>query len=502
MTTDSLKKRYGIKLLANIITGVINALLIAIVPKALGPLAYGHFIFLQQFYNQLISFFDASTSTAFFTKLSADNNRKELIPFYFVFSIVLLFTIFAIIIGIESFGLHSFFFTSIPVEYIYLAVLFGFFTWVNQIFTKISDAFALTVSVELIKIVHKIFMLVAIVFIINNFLFDLSVFYYFQIVFLFVFVVVLSFLFTRKGIVFRSLFNFNLDFKNISQEFYKYCSPLFIFNLVAISVGIFDIWLLQKISGSVETGFYGLAYSIAAMCFLFTSAMTPVIMREFSKYSAIQDMVAIKGLFARYVPMLYAIAAYFSIFIAFEAENLLAIFTDKRFEGAYLALIIIAFYPLHQTYGQINAALLFATEDTIKYRNIGLFSSVIGLIFSFLFIYWLEWGAVGFACKMILIQIISVNIQLFFNVKKLMLKFRKFVAHQIYTIVFFCSVATLSALLVGNNFSIEASFLVHGLSYTLLAIIGLFVFPVIIGTSRSELHGLVMRVVNRKTNKV
>ena len=76
--SDSLKKRYAIKLLANIVTGIINAVLVAIVPKALGPIVYGQFTFLQQFFNQLVAFMDASTSIGFFTKLSAKKCRREL----------------------------------------------------------------------------------------------------------------------------------------------------------------------------------------------------------------------------------------------------------------------------------------------------------------------------------------------------------------------------------------------------------------------------------------
>mgnify|MGYP000069407772 CR=1 FL=1 len=87
----SLKKRYLIKLCSNIVNGLINIVLVAIVPKALGPVAFGQFSYLQQFFMQFIAFLDAGTSTAFFTKLSANSTRKELLSFYFIFSIVVPF---------------------------------------------------------------------------------------------------------------------------------------------------------------------------------------------------------------------------------------------------------------------------------------------------------------------------------------------------------------------------------------------------------------------------
>ena len=80
---DSLKKRYSIKLLANIIAALINAVIVAVVPKALGPVAYGQFVYIQDFFMKFIGFLDMGSSIAFFTKLSAKQDRKELMTFYF-----------------------------------------------------------------------------------------------------------------------------------------------------------------------------------------------------------------------------------------------------------------------------------------------------------------------------------------------------------------------------------------------------------------------------------
>ena len=496
--SDSLKKRYAIKLLANIVTGIINAVLVAIVPKALGPIVYGQFTFLQQFFNQLVAFLDASTSIGFFTKLSAKNSRKELIKVYSFFSLVLLSILFLFLFLIKQLGYSEVFLSGIPNDYIYLGLWFGFLTWFTQVYIKISDAYALTVSVELIKIIHKLLMLGALLYIINYLPFDLSFYYYFHFLSLVSFILVLSFLFCNKGIVSASVFSVKTDYKNICYEFYKFCSPLFLFNCIAISIGIFDIWLLQNTSGSIETGFYGLAYSIAAMCFLFTSAMTPVITREFSKSFAENNLVEISRLFLRYVPMLYAIAAYFSVFIVFEAENLLSIFTDERFKNAYFALVILAFYPLHQTYGQINTSLFFATEETVKYRNIGLLSSLVGLVFSYLFIYKLEYGAAGFAWKMVLTQLLGVNFQLFCNIKKLKLNFLSFLYHQIYTVIFFCIIAYVSSKVINIESSLEINFIVTGVVYSFFGALCIFIFPSIIGVSRQQLFTTLSNTLKRK----
>ena len=177
MNEDSLKKRYIVKLLSNILNGITNIILIAIVPKALGTVAYGQFVYIQNFFAQMTSFLDAGTSLAFFTKLSAKNTRKELISFYFLFSLLLLFVLLFIVYFIYLYDYSSLFMPEIPEKYIFLGLWFGFLTWITQVFIKISDAYALTVSIELIKIIHKFLSLFLLVFLMNLFVFVFIIFH-------------------------------------------------------------------------------------------------------------------------------------------------------------------------------------------------------------------------------------------------------------------------------------------------------------------------------------
>ncbi len=494
---DSLQKRYSIKLAANIVGGLINIILVAIVPKALGPVAFGQFSYLQQFFSQIIAFIDGGTSTAFFTKLSARNERKELISFYFIFSICLFIVLILFFSIVNITGHVAYFAPGIPPEYLYLGLWFGFFTWFTQIFIKIADAYALTISVELIKISHKLVMLGLLLYLVQKPIFNLTYYFYFHYFSLLSFLLLIAVLFIRKGVLSIDLVTLKLAYKRLIAEFVKFSSSIFIFNIVAIAVALFDIWLLQKTSGSIETGFYGLAYSIAAMCFLFTSAMTPLITREFSKSYENSKMNEIRRLFKKYIPMLYAVSAYFGVFIALQSENLLLVFTDEQFKGAYVALVIMAFYPLHQTYGQLSSALFFATEETRLYKKIGVFTSLIGLLFSFVLIYWLSLGAAGFAWKMVLVQIIGVNIQLYFNTRFLKLKILPFIQHQLYSVLILGGLAYLSVIVTLINLSPIQSILMSGIIYTVLVIGMTFLFPLLFMTNRAELKQFSSNIIRK-----
>jgi len=495
---DSIHKRYSVKLISNIVNGIVNFILVAIVPKELGPTAYGQFVYIQQFFSQFISFLDSGTSTAFFTKLSKHSHRIELIKFYYICSFAVFIILYCTIALIDSLGYLPILFPKISSEYIYLGIFYGFLIWWTTIFVYISDTYALTYSVEFLKIAHKLFSLIALIIFIYSFDFNLTKYFYFNYLSLGLFILLVSYLFIKKNIFRIEIFTAVIKIKLIIKEFVQYSSPLLIFNIFAISFSMFDIWLLQMVSGSTQTGYYGLAYSIAAMCFLFTGAMTPIITREFAKYYADENFEEMKSLFNKYVPMLYAIASFFGIFIAFQSENLLIIFTNEEFHSACFVLMVMSFYPIHQTYGQLSCSIFNVTEQTNIVKNIGIFTSLFGFILSILFIYFLKLEAFGLALKMVFVQIISVNIQLYFNSKFLDLDFYYFIKHQILTILFFILIAVLSNFLTIEFTNKIIEFLVSGVFYTVFVIIGASLMPRIFGITKEESKKIVKYILKKK----
>ncbi|NVK73372.1 MAG: lipopolysaccharide biosynthesis protein [Oceanospirillaceae bacterium] len=498
MIESSLRKRYLIKLLSSVINGLIGFLIIFLVPKAIGPVAYGQFTYIQQFCIKLYDFLDAGSSIAFYTKLSAKPNRKELISFYFYYSLCVFFIVGLFFYLMSHFNLADKFLPEIDSKYIIVGLIYGFLIWFSQIFIKISDAYALTVQVELIKIIHKFFSIIVLFYLVYCLDFDLKMYFEFHIVFLFLFIFVLFCVFYDLGIFSKKMIFLELSMvKSIFFDFFRYCSPLFLYIVAGLLSGFFDIWLLQRVGGAVEMGYYGLAYSVAAMCFVLTVAMTPIITREFSKSFEERDLAAMAELFKRYIPMLYSIAAYFSVFITFQSDNVLAIFTDKQFQEAYLVLVVMALYPIHQTYGQLSGSVFYATGQTKKYRNVGLFSMVVGLILTLFFVYIFELGAMGLALKMVITQLIAVNIQLFFNVKFLDLNMVDFIKHQVLAVALFCCAALLPSMFVDISSPI-IEFLVSGVIYTLIVVLILFIFPSLFSVSRSELKDAIKKVIRRK----
>ena len=508
---DSLKKRYLAKLSANLIGLAINLVTQAIIPRGLGPRAYGDFHFLTTFFTKVVSFLDMGTPTVFYAKLSQRQQDFGLISFYLRFGgLVSLFLI--IFVGcIRMTGIYSTFLPDQVPFYIYLAGLYGVLSWFSQILDKMADAYGVTVSTEIARIIQRGLGLALILelFVSNRLnLTNFFFYHYFILIFL-----ALAFIWVmgRKGHSLRRNWKLTLDqIKAYTKEFYNYSHPLFTYALVGLIVGILDRWMLQRFAGSAEQGFYGLSLQIGVLCFLFTSAMTPLITREFSIAYGANDLQEMAKLFRRYIPMLYAIAAYFACFIAVQADKVTVIMGGDTFHQAVLTVTVMAFYPIHQTYGQLSGSVFYATGQTALYRNIGITFMLIGLPVTYFLIapvnmLGLNAGATGLAIKMVSLQLIAVNVQLYFNARLLKLRFWRYVGHQIVSVGCLLGVAAISMFVIdkglGLHDKIILSFLLSGILYTIMVMISGYVQPVLFGLQRRDIHSLVQLCV-RKSNRV
>lgn len=133
-----------------------------------------------------------------------------------------------------------------------------------------------------------------------------------------------------------------------SREFFDYSHPLFVQALLSFLLLTAERWLLQWFDGSAEQGFFALSQKVSMACFLFVSAMTPLIMRELSIAWGRKDRETMARLLTRFAPLLYVVAAYFSCFTLAEGPALVNIFGGAQFAAAILPVQIMALYPLHQ----------------------------------------------------------------------------------------------------------------------------------------------------------
>ena len=267
---DSLRKRYVYKLSTNLIGLVISLVTQAIIPRGLGPRAYGDFNFLTNFFNQIVGFLDMGTSICFYTKLSQRPREVSLVSFYLFFSGLVSLTVIGFVSIIQGTYTGGLIWPNQKIIYIYLAAVWGILTWFVKVLNKMADAYGITVSTEIARMVQKVLGLILIILLFVFHQLQLANFFFYHYVIMAFLILTFSWIMKRTGHSLKQGWKLSVDrVKTYIREFYQYSNPLFVFALVGLIVGIFDRWLLQVFSGSVEQGFFGLSYQIGFLCFLY-----------------------------------------------------------------------------------------------------------------------------------------------------------------------------------------------------------------------------------------
>jgi O-antigen/teichoic acid export membrane protein len=497
---DSLHRRYFYKLATGFVGLGLNVVIQAIIPRGLGPRIYGDFSFLSNFFTRLVAFFDTGTSIAFYVKLSQRPRESSLVTFYGYFVGIVSLLIACLLAVCQVTGIWVHIWPGQALGFVYLAAIWGLLSWLVKLFTMMADAYGLTVQSSMASMAQKVVALALIAFLfVSNWLWLTTFFLYHYIIMGFFLVVVALLLRHRgHGIGWQKKLSVS-EVRSYLREFFDYSHPLFLYALVGLVAGLLDRWFLQVFGGSVQQGFFGLSYQIGALCFLFSSAMTPLLTREFAIAFESRDLPQIANLFKRYIPLFYAMAAYFACFLAMQADKVIYLMGGKNFQAAQLALTVMVFYPIHQTYGQLSGSVFWAIGDTVRFRNIGITCTLLGLPLSYVLLapgsmLGLDAGATGLALKMVLLQILTVNVQLYYNTRLLGLRFWSFVSHQVVSVACFLATALLATFLVDHLISLPAGvtirFLLAGVIYTCLVTVLIFWQPRLLGLSWEDLQAL------------
>ncbi len=512
--TPTLARRYLFKLLANMASVPVYLVMEAILPRALGPKLYGEYSFATNLFYQLSGFLDMGTSTCFYNSLSRRQGEGSLIAFYMRVS-VLVFAI-TMAVALFLFSVPKAGNALMPDVSLWLtpfAALWAFLTWWGRVLRSMNDAIGATVPSELVRSTVSLASvgLLAILFFCDV----LNIGTLFAQQYVMLGLTALGYwLVTLKSGRGNWENGGNLVFsltasqkRGYVKEFFDYSNPLFVQALLAFLMITAERWLLQFFNGSTEQGFFALSQKVGMACFLFVSAMTPLLMRELSIAWGKKDTRAMGQLVDRFAPLLYVVAAYFSCFTLVEAAAVVEIFGGSEFASAIIPVQIMALYPLHQGYGQLATSIFHATGRTKVLRNIQMCECVYGFGTAWLLLapphlFGFGLGATGLAMKTVAVQIITVNLYLWLASRFVPLSFGKNVFHQAWSLVvllmlaLFCREATIWMGL-GDEASV-VRFLCAGVLYSGLVLALAILFPAFLGFTRTEVIELKRRFLHRR----
>lgn len=498
----SLAKRYAFKLLANCATVPVYLVMEAILPRALGPRAYGEFNFATALFQQCMGFLDMGSSTCLYNALSRRQGELALVSFYgrVILAVFILAMLASLCLLHPDFG--ALVMPQIPLWLAPLAALWAFLTWLGRVLRSVNDAFGDTVASESARAVLSIggLFLLALLFWADA----LTIYSLFLQQYLILGAMALAF-----WIVVRREHR-HIPWKlaaaraqGYRREFFAYSHPLFVQALLSFALITGERWLLQWFDGSAEQGFFALSQKVGMACFLFVSAMTPLIMRELSIAWGRNDTALMGRLITRFAPMLYLVAAYFSCFTLVEAPALVSFFGGAAFAQALAPVQIMALYPVHQTYGQLAGSVFHAAGRTALLRNLTALECLYGFTVTWALLapaeyFGLNLGAAGLALKTVGVQFVTVNIYLFLASRMVPINYARNLAHQILApavliaLALLCREGTMFCGLGGPDDL--PRFLVSGLLYSCLVLLAVLAAPALMGATRRELGEMWTRV--------
>lgn len=495
---DSLTKRYFYKVLSNLIGLVSNVLIQAVVPRSLGPKVFGDFNFITNFFSAMIEFVDGRSSIGLLVKSSLRPKDEGLVVSYFYY--ICLSTL--LVLSLVGLAFHFGWAHVVWPEQIQIVILMGLawalLVWFHTILHYMCDAYGLTVMAEKIRSVQKITSGVLILILYWTQTLNLTTFFVFY-YFLFA-ILILGFWLTLKKAGHwphrKAWFLPITKLKSYFKEYYQYSMPLFLLISFEALASLIDRWILQTMGGSREQGYFGFAYQLGYISFAFAAAMSPLFQRDFSVAYSEGQVEKMKTLFRKFIPLLFGISAYFSIFIAFQSNNLVHIFGGDEYASARETIVILSFFPIYLSYSHLMSSVFFATSNTKLFRNLGVSVLASGIPLSFFLIapsenFGLGLGSEGLAIKTFVIKFFLANLQLYFNCKLLGAKFKTYTILQLKCLVAFVIAGALSTFL--SHFEVHrvsmrlVQFFSAGCIYTLLVGIFIFLFPGILGLERAEL---------------
>jgi O-antigen/teichoic acid export membrane protein len=252
--------------------------------------------------------------------------------------------------------------------------------------------------------------------------------------------------------------------------------------------------LLQNISGLDEVGYYGASLQIGGLGFVVTSAMIPIINREFAYHQGTNDTRQIRYLFNKYIPMFFSLSALISIYVAFQADNIIGLFLDDRYASAYIPLILLSFFFIYLSYTRIIETILLSFQKTQKYRDIGLIYNILGVALTFLFVFLFELGATGLAIKMLLTQFIGSSIILYFSAKVIDINARSIFKQQAISICMLLLIGYLATLLTPQLKFYLLNLLTYGVIYLALIILTTYFYPNLFSFTRRDIDAQILKI--------
>ncbi len=504
--STSVKLRLAVSVGSNAFRALISFATGLLIARALNPDGYGDLMFLLGSFVAIRSLMDLGSSNAFFTFLSQRARGRRFYLLYFSWLALQFAATLALLWLIIPSGLFEKIWLGHNREVVMLAFVAAFMQqqlW--QMVGQIGEAMRKTIKIQMMSLAVALLYFMIIL--------SLSVYgrlsmekVLFILAGQYALAAVLAYLFLKEDRAVTPI-----EEKSVSEilwDYWKYCKPLVALALVSFAYDFADKWMLQRFGGAAQQGYFQIASQFAAVSLLATASILNVFWKEIADAWEKQDRARVAMLYRKVSRGLVMLGAIATGLLLPWAEQIVNVFLGAAYTNAWPVLAIMLIYPIYQSMGQIGGTMFLASGQTHRYTFISIAVMLFSIPVSYLvqapasssWIPGLELGAFGMACKMVMIGIVSVNIQAWFIARYGGWKFDW--AFQVVGITLMIGLGYLVKQLTSLLWMLDGTgcaelivpILFTGIVYVLCVGWAIWLLPWLIGVDRQELAGLLHKL--------
>ncbi len=411
----SLGSRYAATLVANILRAALGFVSGLVVARGLGAEDYGRLSFLLGGFTAVSSLFDAGSSSAFFTLLSARRSRPQLFLAYGLWLCCQFVVVAAaVLVILPASAIQSIWFSGdrTTIALAWSATFFSTQLWTAA--SQMGEAVRRTLRVQLAGSVQAVVHLAVLLVATSFGILSIALVFGLLIVEFAVLIAVLAPALYRQNL--QASAGRDETVGSLWREFVAYCKPLIWYGWFGFMTSFADRWLLERYGGSVQQGYFGAAQQFSAVSLLATAAILRVLWKELTEAQASGALHLSAALYMRATRTLFCVGAWISFLVIPHSEFVIGMTLGPGYADAFWPFVIMLLYPIHQSLGQIQATFFYATGRTSSYARIGMLVTAVNLPMTYLALappsrLGLGLGAVGLAIKLVGVQLVSVALQ-------------------------------------------------------------------------------------------
>jgi len=292
------------------------------------------------------------------------------------------------------------------------------------------------------------------------------------------------------------------DLSSIFKEFWKYCKPWIPVAWLGFTYEMVDRWMLQHWGGASEQAYFAISQQFAGVALLATTSILRIFWKEIAEAKHQGNDEKVKQLYNKISKRLYFISAFVvGILLPWTSEIISLLLGVAYIDGSF-TLMLMFLYPVHQSMGQIGAAMLLATENTRIQAKLSIFFMLVSLAVVYFMlapvnmeIPGLGLASKGLAIKMVVIQLMHVNILAWFIAKIFGWRFEWF--YQVVGLGSAIIAGLLAKLIVISILSTNliVMMLLSGVVYLALIYGLLYTLPWIAGLTREDIAYVTNKII-------